>query len=93
MRKMGTTPQEARPAWPIAASTSLKGSPERRVYIQIGGIEQEGVLRFSQGGRAPALVAFIPAHDIGQDFCLGNRRFRWPGAPETPPGPNLQAWQ
>ena len=64
-------------------------SPERRVYIQIRGIEQVCVFRFSQRGRGPADVPFIPAPDIGQDVSLGNQRPIGPELQEAPSGPDF----
>ena len=52
----------------------IDSCPERGVYIQIRGVEQERV--FGAGARGPgaALVAPVAAPDFGEHFGLGNRR-------------------
>ncbi len=47
-----------------------KGGCEGRVYIQIGGVEQEGVFRLLQGGDRAGAVGGIPGGDFGQNFGL-----------------------
>ena len=60
---------------------NVDGGPNCRVYIQMRGIEQAGVLGGPQRGDRPAAVPLVPAQDVGQDPGLVRR---------LPPAPQLR---
>ena len=51
----------------------IDGCPERGVYIQIRGVEQDCVVGLAQGSHGAALVAFVAAPDIGEHVGLGSK--------------------
>src|SRR5690606_307636 len=55
------------------AADDLQDLPECRLYIQVGGIEQDSIRRGFQGCRGPFDVALVAPADVGQHLLIGNR--------------------
>jgi hypothetical protein len=55
---------------PEAPGNESLGGGEGGVYIQIGGVEQEGVCRRDRGGDATAAVARVTGAHIGENLVL-----------------------
>src|SRR5258706_7909525 len=73
-RAWSSTPS-ARSATPPARSGGLDnrdGGPERRVYIEMRGIEQVRIRGAHQRGDGPAGVALVAAQDVGEDVGFVN---------------------
>src|SRR5262245_31702518 len=61
------SPPSGAPALADLLHNHADGLIECRFYIQISGIQQDGVGRPAHGRRVPAGIPFIPPQDIGQD--------------------------
>ena len=76
-----------------------EGCRERRVYTQIGGIEQVGVRGLFQGRNRPGLVGRVPGVEFGQQVLPRPGGCPWPSVPASgggrglPGGHRHRAWR